>query len=318
MAGIASVAMLSMKQAASRPRPPLPSAASGSHLRNSAEPDAEIAERCLEHRQQAHIVQRIGEQAADQEFQARDNRPACGRRRSSLFRRQPAVHDAVAQRQRRRLVPVALGRHAGVLADRKPELGEDRALDLGQRQFVDRLAERRIVPWEFVLATLQSLQLETHTNDTRLAPRSKPPEPCCALRWYDFMQGPGRFGGLGAAGFGVYGSEAGGRAPAAEDRAAQGGGIAMRLIDRNRRRGAAGLLHQRHQRRFCRRQGRQERRRPELLLQRPATPRPPRAARRSSGNAAENSTPIIAATSCCRRCEADASVRSRGPRMARR
>ena len=31
--------------------------------------DAEIAERGLEHRQQAHIVQRVGEQPADQEFE---------------------------------------------------------------------------------------------------------------------------------------------------------------------------------------------------------------------------------------------------------
>jgi hypothetical protein len=58
------------------------------------------------------------------------------------------VHDAVAQRQRRRLVPVALGRHAGVLADGKSELGEDRALDFGQRQFVDRLTRQRKTPWE--------------------------------------------------------------------------------------------------------------------------------------------------------------------------
>ncbi len=53
------------------------------------------------------------------------------------------VHDAVAQRQRGRLVPVVPGRHAGILADRKPELAEDRTLDLGQRQFVDGLAECR-------------------------------------------------------------------------------------------------------------------------------------------------------------------------------
>ena len=35
--------------------------------------------------------------------------------------------------------------------DRKPELGEDRALDLCQRQFVDRLAGRRIIPWNLFL-----------------------------------------------------------------------------------------------------------------------------------------------------------------------
>ena len=159
MAGMASVAMLSMKQAASRPRPPLPSAASGSHLRRFGQADAEIAERCLEHRQQAHIVQRVGEQAADQKFEREVIDPLAAGVVALLFGHQPAVHDAVAQRQRRRLVPVAPGRHAGILADRKPELGEDRALDLGQRQFVDRLAQRRITPWEFVPATRPSLQL---------------------------------------------------------------------------------------------------------------------------------------------------------------
>ena len=137
---MASVAMLSMKQAASRPRPPLPSAASGSHLRKSDKADAEIAERGLEHRQQAHIVQRIGEQAADQEFEREIIDALAAGVVALLFGRQPAVHDAVAQRQRRGLVPVAPRRHAGVLADRKPQLGEDRALDLGQRQFIDRLA----------------------------------------------------------------------------------------------------------------------------------------------------------------------------------
>ena len=108
-------------------------------------PDAEIAERRLEHRQQAHIVQRVGEQTADQEFEREVIDPLAAGVVALLFGRQPAVHDAVAQRQRRGLVPVAPGRHAGVLADRKPELGEDRTLDLGQRQFVDRLAQRRIV-----------------------------------------------------------------------------------------------------------------------------------------------------------------------------
>ena len=102
--------------------------------------DAEIAERRLEHRQQAHIVQRVGEQAPDQEFEREIIDPLAAGVVVLLFRDQPAVNDTVAQRQRRRLVPVALGRHAGVLADGKPKLGEDRALDFGQRQLIDRLA----------------------------------------------------------------------------------------------------------------------------------------------------------------------------------
>ena len=110
--------------------------------------DAEIAECRLEHRQQPHIVQGIGKQAADQKFQAEIIDPLTAGVVALLFRQQPAVHDAIAQRQGRCLVPVAPGRHAGVLADGKPELGKDRALDLGQRQFIDGLAERRKIGWK--------------------------------------------------------------------------------------------------------------------------------------------------------------------------
>ena len=108
--------------------------------------DAEIAERRLEHRQQAHVVERIGEQAADQEFE-REIIDALGSGVVAfLFGGEPAVHDTVAQRQRRGLVPVAPRRHAGVLADCEPQLGKDRALDLGQRQFIDRRIECGEVP----------------------------------------------------------------------------------------------------------------------------------------------------------------------------
>ena len=126
----------------------MPSAASGSHLRKFGQVDAEIAERGLEHRQQPHIVQRVGEQAADQEFQAEVIDPLAAGVVALLFRGQPVVHDAVAQRQRRRLVPVVPGGHPGVLADRKPQLGEDGALDLGQRQFIDGLIGRRKISLE--------------------------------------------------------------------------------------------------------------------------------------------------------------------------
>ncbi|MGY3147135.1 hypothetical protein ACVWYQ_004134 [Bradyrhizobium sp. USDA 3397] len=49
------------------------------------------------------------------------------------------MHDAVAQRERRGLVPIVPGRHASVLADGKAQLCQDCALDLGQREFVDGL-----------------------------------------------------------------------------------------------------------------------------------------------------------------------------------
>jgi len=50
-----------------------------------------------------------------------------------------------------------LGRHAGVLADCQPELGEDGALDFRQRQFIDGLAEGRKISWErLILQTVTS------------------------------------------------------------------------------------------------------------------------------------------------------------------
>jgi hypothetical protein len=112
------------------------------------ETDAEIAQRGLEHRQQPHIVQRIGEQAADQEFQTEVIDPLAAGVVALLIPGQPMVHDAVAQRQRRRLVPVVLGGHAGILADRKPQLRKNGAFDFGQRQLVDRLVEHRKTPLE--------------------------------------------------------------------------------------------------------------------------------------------------------------------------
>ena len=156
--------------------------------------DAEIAERGLEHLQQPHIVERVAEQAADQEFQREVIDPLGAGVVALLFGRQPAVHDAVAQRQRRCLVPVVPGRHAGILADRKPELGQDRALDLGQRQFVDgrpgagKFAGNDGSGKSGIPATLSCQMIRAS------CPRSKPaggPRLCNACMV--FMQGPGRF-----------------------------------------------------------------------------------------------------------------------------
>ena len=104
---------------------------------------AEIAERGRKYRQQSHIVQRIGEQAADQKFQAEVVDPLAAGVVTFLFRRQPMVDDAVAQRQCGGLVPVVPGGRPGILADRKPQLGENSALDFGQRQLIDRLMGSR-------------------------------------------------------------------------------------------------------------------------------------------------------------------------------
>ena len=61
--------MLSMKQAASRPRPPLPSAASGSAARSRSRSTPRSPSAARNDLGQAEIAQHIGEQPADQEFQ---------------------------------------------------------------------------------------------------------------------------------------------------------------------------------------------------------------------------------------------------------
>ncbi len=93
------------------------------------QPDAEIAERRLEQRHQAHIVERVGEQPADQEFERQIIDALATGVVALLLGHQPAVHDAVAQRQRGSLVPIVLGGLAGILADGERQLGDDRAFD---------------------------------------------------------------------------------------------------------------------------------------------------------------------------------------------
>ena len=138
------------------------------------EAGAEIAKRCIEHRQQPHIVQRVGEQPADQKFQRQIIDPLAAGVVALLFAEQPAVHDAVAQRQRRRLVPVVPRRQRRVLADRKRQLGENGALDLGQRQFVDRGMERRVFCWLRLIWQIGIPELRLEQNHTRIMPGSKP------------------------------------------------------------------------------------------------------------------------------------------------
>jgi hypothetical protein len=82
------------------------------------EADAEIAERHLIDRQQPHIVERVGEETADQEFEREVIDPLAAGVVALLFRDQPAMHDAVAQRQRGRHVPVVLGRHPDGIMER--------------------------------------------------------------------------------------------------------------------------------------------------------------------------------------------------------
>src|ERR1700742_2295909 len=81
------------------------------------QPRTDIAERGLEYLQEAHIVQRVAEQATDQKLEREVIDPLAAGVVALFLRHQPAMHDAVAQRQRRRVVPVIARLHAGFLAD---------------------------------------------------------------------------------------------------------------------------------------------------------------------------------------------------------
>ena len=119
--------MLSIRQAASRPNPPLPSAASGSaHL---VEIDTEIAERRLDRLGHAEVLDDIGKEASDQKFEREVVNPLAALGMAEPVDREPAMDDAVAQRQGRRDKPVARRRGGAVLADRQGQFGEDARLE---------------------------------------------------------------------------------------------------------------------------------------------------------------------------------------------
>ena len=145
---------------------------------------AEIAERDLEDLEQPHVVQRVGEEAADQEFEREIIDALASRIVAVLLGREPAMHDAVAQRERCGLVPVVLGGHARILADGKAQLRQDRALDR-QPARVRRWAGRRPgnLAGTIDLARPSLPGRENTTNSTRLAPAPEPSlaRPCTAL-----------------------------------------------------------------------------------------------------------------------------------------
>ena len=61
-----SAAMLSMKHAASRPSPPLPSAGIGFRFAHLLEIDAQVPQRLLHRLDHGEVAERVEQQAADQ------------------------------------------------------------------------------------------------------------------------------------------------------------------------------------------------------------------------------------------------------------
>ena len=99
-----------MKQAASRPSPPLPSAASGSTSRKSVEIDAERGERAPRGLGQPHVVEGIEQQPPDQEFDREIIDALLVPPFGVVAFRHPDVDQPVAQRHDGRLIPVMLAR----------------------------------------------------------------------------------------------------------------------------------------------------------------------------------------------------------------
>ena len=123
--------MLSMKQAARRPRPPLPSAASGSTRRRALEIDAELGERRARRCDQSEIAQAVEQEPPDQELQGEVIDALLPALVGGAGRVHPAVDDVVTHGEGRGREPVMVARAVRVLADRIGQLGEDRLLEGG-------------------------------------------------------------------------------------------------------------------------------------------------------------------------------------------
>ena len=106
-----------MKQAARRPRPPLPSAASGSKGGNHVDIHIERFQRRGHFFHQTHVGDGIAHQAADQELERQIVNPLATRHVHIACGLHPAINDAVTQRQNGCSQPVMRLGSFGILAD---------------------------------------------------------------------------------------------------------------------------------------------------------------------------------------------------------
>ncbi len=123
-----------MKQAASRPRPPFPSAASGSMSSSAARSTPSEASALPDPPVHREIVQGVAQQPPDQELEAEiiDPLGAGGVRHAGRFH--PSIDDIVAHRQDRRGKPVVRAGSFRVLADPVDERIDDRIGEVGGGQ----------------------------------------------------------------------------------------------------------------------------------------------------------------------------------------
>ena len=133
--------MLSMKQAASRPRPPLPKRRVGLDLAQPVEIDAKLGQRGAHRLQHLQIVERVDQQPADQEFQRQIIDALAVLGVDGAGRGHPAIDDAVAHAQRGGDEPVALGGDHRVLADGVGQFGDHGAAQRGDVLVLRRQGE---------------------------------------------------------------------------------------------------------------------------------------------------------------------------------
>ncbi len=119
--------MLSMKQAASRPRPPLPSAGSGSIARRRSRltPNSASASRIGSVRPE--LFSEFEQQPARQELERQVVHALALLRGIVARASQPAIDDPIPQRQRRRHEPVAIAGNQRVPPGRIGQLLDDQA-----------------------------------------------------------------------------------------------------------------------------------------------------------------------------------------------
>src|SRR5207245_650801 len=121
--------MLSMKQAASRPRPPWPSAASGSTARSRfrSTPRSPSAARKIS--VQPRLQSTSAKKSPDEELQRQIVDALAALCMAGAIHHEPSMDNAIANSQRGRDEPVPVGSRSRILAQFQRQFGEHGALD---------------------------------------------------------------------------------------------------------------------------------------------------------------------------------------------
>ena len=176
--------MLSMKHAASRPSPPLPSAGSGSRVRRRSRstPSSASASRIVSVR--PALFSEFQQQAAGKEFQRQVVDPLALLGVVVTRARQPTLDDPITQCERRRHEPVAVTGNKWVSPGSVGELLDDQVAQRLDVVFIRRTGDRRghclagrrqserqACPWEvhqFPLPVASGKQKDGHKRSTAL------------------------------------------------------------------------------------------------------------------------------------------------------